>query len=264
MHNAALKEMNLDNEFKYEAMPLPNDALRGLVESVRKRELEGANITIPYKTKIMTYLSTVSSEGLAVGAVNTIHRENDLVIGSNTDIRGFIAAIREEGVNPRGLSAIILGAGGAAKSVAYGLAESGADRLGIFNRTEAAAEKLAQVIHRGRELEVRVGTTPTKEILAESELLVNCTPVGMAGHSIDESPLEQSNLSTNLIVMDLVYNPLRTKLLTHAKKVGCTTIDGVGMLVHQGATSLELWTGKTAPIEVMRAAVLQALGGEDR
>ncbi|MHA2380645.1 MAG: shikimate dehydrogenase family protein, partial [Candidatus Thorarchaeota archaeon] len=128
-------------------------------------------------------------------------------IGSNTDIRGFIAAIREEGVNPRGLSAIILGAGGAAKSVAYGLAESGADRLGIFNRTKAAAERLAQEISRGRNLEVYAGTTPKKEILTEPELLVNCTPVGMAGHSIDESPLEQADLSTNLVVMDLVYNP---------------------------------------------------------
>ncbi|MHA2119301.1 MAG: shikimate dehydrogenase family protein, partial [Candidatus Thorarchaeota archaeon] len=211
MHNAALREMGLDNEYKYEAMPLPNDALRGLVESIRKCELEGANITIPYKTKVMTYLSTVSSEGLAVGAVNTIHIENGLAIGSNTDIRGFIAAIREEGVNPHGLSAIILGAGGAAKSVAYGLAESGVDRLGIFNRTEAAAKRLTQEISRGRELEVHAGTTPTKEILTESDLLVNCTPVGMAGHSIDESLLEQSNLSRNLVVMDLVYNPLRTK-----------------------------------------------------
>jgi shikimate dehydrogenase len=264
MHNAALAELGLDNEYKYEAMPLPGDELHGLVESLRKREIEGANITIPYKTKVMTYLSTISSEGLAVGAINTLHRERGVVIGSNTDIRGFTESLREHGVNPRGIGATILGAGGAAKSVAFALAESGAEKLGIYNRTMTAAKRLVLEIARDRSVEVHAGTNPTKNELVESELLVNCTPVGMAGHSIDESPLEQSFPSSNLVVMDLVYNPLHTRLLKDAQDAGCETIDGVGMLVHQGAAGFELWTGKSAPIEVMRNAVLQALGGEHR
>jgi shikimate dehydrogenase len=262
MHNAALAELGLDSEFRYEAMPLPSDALRGLVEAIRKRELEGANITIPHKTEVMAYLSTISAESLAVGAVNTLHRENGLVIGSNTDVRGFTEAIREKNVNPRGISAVILGAGGAAKSVAYGLAESGAARLGIFNRTIGAAKRLAMETARERPVEVRTGLTPTEEDLEESDLLVNCTPVGMAGHSMAESPLKSSMLSSGLVVMDLVYNPLRTKLLLEAEEAGCQTIDGVGMLVHQGAIGFQLWTAKKAPIVVMRDAVLRELGGQ--
>jgi shikimate dehydrogenase len=263
MHNAAISELGLDKEYKYEAMPLPIDALQGFVESVRKREIEGANITIPYKTKVMEYLSTISPDGIAVGAVNTLHHEDDLVIGSNTDVKGFTEALREQGVNPRNIQALIIGAGGAAKSVAYGLAESGAAKIGIFNRTRVSAMKLALEIGRDRPVEVRAGIIPTKEDLLESELLVNCTPVGMAGHSVHESPLAQSMLSSNLAVMDLVYNPLRTKLLKEAQYKGCKTIDGVGMLVHQGAEGFKLWTGESAPIEVMRDAVLQALGGKD-
>ncbi|MHA2004658.1 MAG: shikimate dehydrogenase [Candidatus Thorarchaeota archaeon] len=262
MHNAALAELGIEDEFRYEAMPLPSDALPGLVASIRSRELEGANITIPYKTVVMTYLSTISSEGLAVGAVNTLHREDSLVIGSNTDIRGFTEAIRERGLSPRGINAVILGAGGAAKSVAYGLAVSGAAKLGIFNRTKDAAKRLAAEIGRDRQVEVRAGSIPIREDLKESDLLINCTPVGMTGHSIDSSPLEPSMLPSDLVVMDLVYNPLRTKLLTEAEKAGCKTIDGVGMLVHQGAVGFQLWTGKNAPIKVMREAVLQTLEGE--
>jgi shikimate dehydrogenase len=263
MHNAALAELGLDDEYNYEAMPLSSDALQGLVESISKHEIEGANITLPYKTKVMRYMSTISSEGLAVGAVNTLHRENGLVIGSNTDIRGFIEAIREKGINSRGLSATILGAGGAAKSVAYALAEAGAIKLGIFNRSLGAASRLALEISQNRPVDVRADRTPTKEDLEESDLLINCTPVGMAGHSIDESPLEQSKLSSGLVVMDLVYNPLYTRLLREAQDAGCKTIDGVGMLVYQGAVGFELWTGKLAPTVVMRDAVLQALGEEN-
>ncbi|MFW9889697.1 MAG: shikimate dehydrogenase [Candidatus Thorarchaeota archaeon] len=263
MHNAALAELGLDDEFKYESMPLRSSELRRFVELVRKREIEGANITTPHKTKVITYLSTISPESLAVGAVNTLHRRDGLVIGSNTDIQGFTEAIRESGVNPKGISAVILGAGGAARSVAYGLAEAGATRLGIFNRTVDAARRLTSAISRGRSLEVHSGLEPTEDDLKNTDLLVNCTPVGMAGHSPKASPLESSVLPRGVVVMDLVYNPLRTKLLAEADEAGCNTIDGVGMLVHQGAVGFQLWTGKKAPVEVMRAAVLAALGGND-
>ncbi|MFW9801710.1 MAG: shikimate dehydrogenase [Candidatus Thorarchaeota archaeon] len=264
MHNAALTELGLDDEFKYEAMPLSSNELRGFVESVRRREIEGASITIPHKTKVMTYLSTISSEGLAVGAVNTLHRKDGLVIGSNTDIQGFTEAIRENGLDPQGINAVILGAGGAARSVAYGLTEAGVARLGIFNRTVDAANRLASVMPRGRLLKVRSGAKPTKDDLEHSDLLVNCTPVGMAGYSPEESPIESSLLSSSVVVMDLVYNPLRTKLLMEADEAGCKTIDGVGMLVHQGAIAFQLWTGKKAPVEVMKDTVLRALVGNDR
>ncbi|MFW9802629.1 MAG: shikimate dehydrogenase [Candidatus Thorarchaeota archaeon] len=262
MHNAALAELGLDDEFRYDALPLPSDELRGFMESVRNREIEGANITIPYKTRVMAYLSTVSAEGKAVGAVNTLHRKDGLIIGGNSDIMGFIEAIRERGVDPRGIKAVILGAGGAARAVAYGLAEAGATRLGIYNRTVDAAWRLVSVIGRDRPLIVFARAKPTTDDLDKTNLIVNCTPVGMAGHSLNESPLESSKLPSHVAVMDLVYNPLRTKLLLDAERAGCKTIDGVGMLVHQGAIGFQLWTSMNAPVKVMREAVIHALGGK--
>ncbi|MFW9800129.1 MAG: shikimate dehydrogenase family protein, partial [Candidatus Thorarchaeota archaeon] len=117
------------------------------------------------------------------------------------------------------------------------------------------------LVERGRDIEIRVGALPTsKHELQETNLLVNCTPVGMRNHSINDTPLAGSLLREELIVMDLVYNPLRTRFLKEAREAGCKTIDGTGMLVHQGAASLELWTGREPPIEVMRGVVLEALG----
>ncbi|MFQ5834008.1 MAG: shikimate dehydrogenase [Candidatus Thorarchaeota archaeon] len=262
MHNASLAAMDLKHEYRYEARPLLKDELPALVESIRTGALEGANITIPYKTEVMTHLTTISEEGLAVGSVNTLYRNDDGVTGCNTDIEGFDEALREQDVDPRGLSATILGAGGAAKAVAFALAEAGVRRLDILNRTQVKAEELATAIERGRNIEIRVGALPTsKHELQESDLLVNCTPVGMRDHSINGTPLRGSLLRKELVVMDLVYNPLRTRFLKEAEEAGCKTIDGSGMLVHQGAASLELWTGREPPIEIMRGAVLEALGG---
>ncbi len=262
MHNAALAAMGLEHEYRYEARPLLKDDLPELVESIRGGALEGANITIPYKTEVMAHLTTISEEGLAVGSVNTLYLSDGDVTGCNTDIKGFDKALREQDVDPHGLSATILGAGGAAKAVAFALAEAGVRRLDILNRTHVRAEELASVIERSRDIEIRVGALPTsKRELQDSDLLVNCTPVGMRDHSINDTPLGDSLLGKELVVMDLVYNPLRTRLLKEAEGIGCKTIDGSGMLVHQGAASLELWTGREPPIEVMRGAVLEALGG---
>jgi shikimate dehydrogenase len=265
MHNAALSELGLSDEFTYEAWILESDQLPTLVESIRGGELEGANITIPYKTRVMSYIAIISDIGQAVGAVNTLYRESNDVAGCNTDVVGLTKAIEETGVILRGLSVAILGAGGAAKAVAFALVQAGVDKLFIANRSLPSAERLAKAVGRHKQTGVSFGdVTGSERRLSDSDLIVNCTPVGMKGHSINETPLEKHHLSEGQTVMDLVYNPLQTKFLKEANEMGCETIGGAGMLVHQGAASFEMWTGKAAPVEVMRKAVLRALrGGPD-
>ena len=260
MQNAALSAMGLNQEFHYDLNPLPEDKLNTLVESIRGGTIYGANITIPYKIKIMEYIDAISDEGLAVGSVNTLSKEDSKVVGFNTDVAGFTKALGEHEIDLRGSSATLLGAGGAAKAVTYALAEVGIDKLEILNRTLDKAEQLASTISIQRSVEVRTGELSLNEkSLTDTDIVVNCTPIGMRGHSFTQSPIPKSSLHEDLIVMDLVYNPLKTRLLQNAHDIGCKTIDGSSMLVHQGARSLEIWTGQKAPVEVMRSAVQDAL-----
>lgn len=262
MHNAALSAMGLETEYSYRPLPLRFDELPSLVDDIKKQTITGANITIPYKTKIMTFLPMVNKESEVLGAVNTLYYSEDTVIGCNTDVLGFREALREYGVHVHGLSASILGAGGAARAVAYALAEDGVEALDIFCRTKQRAEELASMLRSRFTIQVNLHCNPTAIYphLA-TDLLVNCTPVGMQGHSIAETPMKSSHLNESMIVMDLVYNPLKTLLLTEAQRAGCKTIGGVEMLVYQGAASFELWTGIRPPVSVMKQTVLDALGG---
>ena len=262
MQNAALSALGLNQEFHYDLHPLPEDKLNTLVESIRGGTIFGANITIPYKIKIMEHIDAVSDEGLAIGSVNTLYKDGRKVVGFNTDVTGVIKALGEHELDLLGSSATILGAGGSAKAVAYALAEVGIDKLEILNRTLDKAEQLASTISTQKSLRVRTGVLSLNEkSLTDTDIVVNCTPIGMRGHSSTQSPIPKTSLHEDLIVMDLVYNPLKTRLLQNAQDIGCKTIDGSSMLVHQGARSLEIWTGQTAPVEVMRSSVRDALEG---
>jgi shikimate dehydrogenase len=263
MHNAAFTAMGLEQEFRYDIHPLREEELPQFVESIRVGALSGANITIPYKTKVMKHLSEVSEVGMAVGSVNTLNRDGMRVVGYNTDVKGFNESLREHNITVHNSRATILGAGGAAKAVAFALAEAGIGRLNIINRTASNAEELAEILRNNRSLEVHVWPYHmSKNVLENSDLLINCTPIGMFGHSIDKTPLGTNVIPEDLAIIDLVYNPLRTRLLRDAEKSGCKIVDGTSMLVHQAAAALEIWTEKRAPVEVMRRALLQKL--EDR
>ncbi|MBY8996992.1 MAG: shikimate dehydrogenase [Candidatus Thorarchaeota archaeon] len=262
MHNAALNEMGLDSSYRYDIQPTRAHELQTCVQSIREGSLEGANVTTPYKTDIMNYLEEVSEEATAVGSVNTLYRSEDRVAGCNTDVSGFLESLKEYGVSLKGRHATILGAGGAARAIGYALVNDEVAGLNVLNRSLARAEELVRNLNTQGTCDVHVGPTNTAEFdFNETDLLVNCTPIGMVGHSVTETPLGSKNLHSDMVVVDLVYNPRRTKLLQEAERVGCLIIDGIGMLVHQGAEALELWVGKKPPIEVMRSAVIQALGG---
>ena len=261
MHNAALKEMGLDDIYLYETQSTLVNELQSKVDAIREGSIEGANVTIPYKTEIMNYLDGISKEATDAGSVNTLRRVKGEVIGYNTDVSGFLTSLRENSVLPLGLRVIILGAGGAAKAISYALVKSGIVRLDIRNRTLTRAADLATKMRTHGACEVRIFKDKAELDFQETDLVVNCTPLGMNGKHIDESPIKSDVLHSELVVVDLVYNPRRTKLLMDAEQAGCRTIDGTGMLVNQGADALELWIGMRPPIDVMREAVLHALGG---
>ncbi|MHA2116705.1 MAG: shikimate dehydrogenase [Candidatus Thorarchaeota archaeon] len=262
MHNAALLEMGLESDYRYDLQPTLEHRLQNCVKAIKDDSLSGANITIPYKSEILRHLHEVSEEASVIGSVNTLHRVGNDVTGFNTDVIGFLRSLREHSVTLRRKSAIVIGAGGAARAVTYALISEGLAHLDLVNRSLTKAEKLIASMKLRDSCEVRVWPSIGTEFeMEEPDLLINCTPVGMSGHSVLESPVKSELLHPEMTVMDLVYNPRTTKLIQEASHAGCTTIDGTGMLVHQGAEALEMWIGKKPPIETMRSAVIQALGG---
>ncbi|MHA1577828.1 MAG: shikimate dehydrogenase [Candidatus Thorarchaeota archaeon] len=260
MHNAALETLELDWEYCYDRVLLQKADLRKFVESIESGLINGANITLPFKTSVIPYLSNITKEAEVVGAVNTIYRKDSDVIGSNTDVQGFLNVLHENDVDLEGSCVTIIGAGGVARAVAFALVSKDISILKILNRTKLNAEKLVTSIKQVSDVNLQSGSlTSFGNSEDEIDLLINCTSIGMVGQSIGKSPVDKNLMSSNTVVMDLVYNPMRTKLLEDAVQIGCRVIDGVGMLLHQGALSFESWTGLKPPLNVMRKALLQVL-----
>ena len=260
MHNAALETLELNREYCYDKVLLQKSDLKKFVESLESGLINGANITLPFKTSVIPFLSNITKEAEAVGAVNTIYRKDSDVIGSNTDVQGFLNVLHENDVDLEGSCVTIIGAGGVARAVAFALVSKDISVLKILNRTKLNAEKLVTSIKQVSDVNLQSGSlTSFGNSEDEIDLLINCTSIGMVGQSIGKSPVDKNLMSSNTVVMDLVYNPMRTKLLEDAVQIGCRVIDGVGMLLHQGALSFESWTGLKPPLNVMRKALLQVL-----
>jgi shikimate dehydrogenase len=233
--------------------------LPAAVEGLRSMEnLLGANVTVPHKEAIVPLLDGLTPEAEAIGAVNTLTPGHGRLVGDNTDGAGFLAALQEElGCRPAGLTAAVLGAGGAARAVTLALAQAGAGRLVLANRTSTRAKELAEHIrcHHPR-CEVTVQTLhPSWRVsqVPEIRLLVNTTSVGL--HPGDPPLFDYDSLRIQALVIDLIYRPAETPLLRAARRRGCRAVNGLGMLVHQGALAFERWTGKPAPVQAMRDAV---------
>ncbi|MBL7126064.1 MAG: shikimate dehydrogenase [Dehalococcoidales bacterium] len=261
MHNAAFKALGLD--YVYFPFHVQRGELPGAIAGIRALNVVGLNVTIPHKEAVIPLLDRLEPLAERMGAVNTIVNEGGLLTGHNTDAPGFMQALRSKGIDHEGKSILILGAGGASKGISFILAEAGAS-LVILNRTVTRAEELAsqiaQYYHRRPE-----ALTLSEENLARgldgADVLVNTTSVGMVP-DVNQTPVPASLLNHNLVVCDIVYNPLETKLLREAKVAGARTIDGLDMLVWQGALAFEKWTGQKAPFEVMKQAAIKALGYE--
>jgi shikimate dehydrogenase len=251
MHHAAYKALGL-NDWQYDKMAIPPDVLGHSIKELRNHGFIGINVTVPHKEAIMKF---VRADPLAqmIGAINTVDfREN---IGTNTDVIGFMADLAACDIAVKGERVVVLGAGGAARSVVYGLAQGGA-QVAVVNRSRERAEALARTL-----LVPMTLMSQDEAYIWNPALIVNCTSVGMHPEVCacpwrDVTPMPQG-----VTVYDTIYRPAKTQLMEKAEAVGGRAYNGVGMLVRQGAEAFRIWTGIEPPIDVMTEAVLSALAG---
>jgi shikimate dehydrogenase len=250
MHNAAYKEMKIDASY----IPLCVEHLEDAIQRISKGEMQGASITIPFKTAVIPYLDELESSAERIGAVNTIgHNDNGGLAGYNTDWIGLVRDL-EESLEIRNKTFAILGAGGTARAAVFGIQQRGGTSL-IINRTPTRGEEMAQ--------EFGCQFYPLPEIgNIRADCLINTIPLGMAPHK-GKSPVEKKILINFRWVMDCIYNPLKTQLLQDAEEAGCTVFTGVGMFVHQGAEQIKIWTGMDPPREFMKRIVLEKLKADE-
>jgi len=261
MHNAAFETLGLD--YIYLPFRVRREELQNAIAGMRALNIVGLNVTIPHKVDVIPLLDKLDPLAEGMGAVNTIVNDNGVLTGCNTDAPGFLQTLRSKGIEPEGKKIVILGAGGAAKGIAFILAGAGA-KLVILNRTASKAEELASQIAQlyGKSLKAMESSEENlKEALDGADVLVNTTSVGMVP-DVGQTPVPAGLLEPGMTVFDIVYNPWETRLLREAKAAGARTIDGLDMLVWQGALAFEKWTGQEAPFEIMKQAAVKALASE--
>ncbi|MCD6530781.1 shikimate dehydrogenase [Candidatus Bathyarchaeota archaeon] len=258
MHNAAFKHLGLD--YVYLAFRVRKEELKDAINGVKALKIYGLNVTKPLKVDILSLLDHLDESALKVGAVNTVLRIGDKLIGYNTDGIGALEALREARVSLEGVKAVILGAGGAARAVAFALAPK-VKELVILNRTVTKAKSLSRDLKSKLGVETRFGglsEVEKEKELEDADLLINATSVGMKPNE-NLSPVDPELLRPDLTVFDIVYNPIETRLLREARKVGAKVVNGLSMLLFQGAASFSIWTCREPPLEVMREALKSAL-----
>ena len=250
MHNAAFKRMKFDAHYIPFCVKNVEDAVRG----IRGLDIRGVSVTIPFKTSVMPYLDEIDESSLRIGAINTIlNDDNGRLKGFNTDWIGLIRDL-EESLEIRGKTFAILGAGGAARAAVFGILKEGGIPV-VFNRTTETGEEVA------RDFGCPFYALSEIEKI-KADCLINTTSVGMAP-DIEKSPLMKERLINFRWVVDIIYNPLKTKLLREAEEAGCTVLDGVGMFVHQGAEQTKIWMEMEPPRSLMRKVVLESLKEHD-
>lgn len=243
MQNAALAELGLGDEWSYEAIDVDPEGFEQVVRGLPAQGFHGANVTVPHKGAALALADRLGETAREIGAANTLSFENGGEISAeNTDAAGLLAALPGR---PEGLRALVLGAGGAARAVVWALVREGA-AVEVWNRSPLRSRHLCE----------ELGGTPVEEPRSSAyELIVNSTAVGLRGEDpFEELPLAREGLGPDQTVIDMVYGERRTELLTAADAAGAATVDGIEILVRQGGLSLEIWTGREAPLETMRAA----------
>jgi len=258
IHNAAFNHLKLD--FVFLAFRVKAADLENAVRGMRGLSIHGLNVTMPHKSTVINFLDEIDPAVKFLGSANTILNKEGKLSGFNTDGLGALKALRENGTEVSEKKVLLLGAGGAAKATAFALAKE-AGALCILNRAAEKAAVLADALNRAFGKEVVGGALSPSAVqknLQDADILVNATSVGMHPN-INQSLVAPQSLKPNLTVMDIVYNPVETKLAKDAKAAGAKVISGVEMLIYQGAASFEIWTNHSAPIEVMKKAALTKL-----
>lgn len=259
MQEAGFAALNI--EARYELWETPAGELEARVRSLRAPEMYGANVTIPHKEAVLPWLDEIDSQAARIGAVNTIVNCAGRLVGYNTDAPGFLRALQErggQGFALQGKQAVLLGSGGAARGAAIALLESRVSTLTILGRTRTHIAGLVEHLRRQSDTyEVQgmlLEASQVGRVLERADVVVNTTSVGLKP-SEDNVLIDVKLLSPAALVMDMIFNPPRTPLLRAAAEHGCPTLNGLSMLLYQGTLALELWTGRRAPEEAMRAAL---------
>ena len=251
---------------EYRPYPVTAEELPALIAQLHDAAWLGLNVTIPHKETVTAFADRCTPTAETIGAVNTLFKEEGSLIGDNTDAHGFLTALRTDGAtDPSGARVLLLGAGGAGRAVLVALAQAGASRITLANRHRERAEKLldslAAALHAQQTAVVDWQSAEAQAAAKAADIIVNSTAVGMAkGPAPDLSPLPSSVFRSGQVVFDLVYTPSLTPLLRLAQQGGARTLDGLPMLVYQGAAAFERWTGKPAPLKLMKAKAQAALG----
>jgi shikimate dehydrogenase len=261
MHNTAFAVLGLD--WAYVPLLVRPEDVQHALKGLAALGFVGANVTIPHKQAVMRYMDELSDASRITGAVNTIHIQDGKFFGYNTDATGFFNALKEANCDPKGMRVVVLGAGGAARAVVFSLARARAESIIVFNRTAERGAFLVDDLAAAFPDSSLHFEALTPESLAaldgKVDLVINSTSVGMYP-DVEGCPWPSDvPMLRQVVYCDLIYNPLETVFLTRARAAGAATIDGLGMLVHQGAFAFEKWTGQPAPTEAMRQACLNKL-----
>jgi shikimate dehydrogenase len=255
IHNAAFEKLGLNFVYLAFRVEAIGDAIKGLRALGGFR---GASVTIPHKVSVVPFLDDIDSTARQIGAINTILSVDGKLTGYNTDATGALRALREGGAPLKNETVVILGSGGAARAIAFGLAaESGIGCLNLLGIEEKERMALAADLRTKTTMNVvdaYLDEATLQAVLPQARVLIHCTPIGMAP-KIGKSCVPATLLHPGLTVMDIVYNPRDTQLLMDARTAGCRTIRGLEMFLHQAAAQFELWTNKPAPTDVMRAVL---------
>ena len=259
MHNRAFEKLNID--YAYVAFDVEPANLKSAIEGAKALNIKGFNVTIPHKISVMEFLDEIDEVASLIGAVNTIDFKN--MKGYNTDGIGAVKAI-EEVTSIKGKNVVIAGAGGASRAISFYIAKYGADTMTILNRNPLKAQNLASdVSNSGLIGEVKSDSiSEINAYLADADILIDTTPVGMHPNVDDEPIATSQNMHEDLVVFDAVYNPNETVLLKEAIKAGAKPVYGIKMLLYQGAESFKIWTGRDAPVDEMEMALRKTLNLE--
>ncbi len=262
MQEAAFRALGL--QWRYLTIPVTPAKLGDAIIGIRALGMRGANFTIPHKVAVMEYLDRVAPDAAVIGAVNTVRREGDLLIGENTDGKGFLRGLRlDAGIDPAGKSAVVLGAGGASRAIVTELALAGASGILVVNRSRERGESMVGELASKTKAPIRFETWPASyRIPAGTDLLVNATSIGLYPDVSAMPSVDWSDASGHMLVCDVVPNPPDTRFLQEARRHNLPVLDGLSMLVHQGAIGFQMWTGLAAPVDVMRKALREAFAPE--
>ena len=256
--NAAIEAAGLD--YIYTAFPVADGKLEAAINGMRAMEISGLNVTIPHKERVMKYLDSIDRDAEILGAVNTIVNKDGVLTGYNTDVKGFVGGMKEKGFEPKGKKTVLLGAGGAARAIIWGLIQEGVASITIGVRNVPKARPLVEYFSKYMEITLLDWSTAEFEAaLEKTELLINATPLGMCPYVEAMPPVNWDKVPKGILAYDIIYTPAETLFLKTAREHGCETLNGEAMLVGQGAESLRLWTGIEPDTEVMKKALRQAL-----